>query len=316
MTSYPADEEQNYETVACPMCGGREDDLLFSKGPSRVVRCRTCRLIYAAVRPRESVMAAIYDESYFQERTRVSEEFIAGQRTLHDVMLEGLVRRLGEPSPGDRLLDIGCGIGKLLLQARAASWEVEGIEPSSYAASYAREQLGLNVRTGLFRAGEFPPETYRAVVLLDVIEHFYDPLPMMREIHRILRPEGFCLLTTPNVWGLSRWLFGGKNYALDATLGGVGHVTFFSVSTLAAMLRAAGLSNVRSRTGEVYLKNFTDLWQRICRSDRPAAELHRKARTALRPRWWTVALYHTANGLLAATRLGDQITALAWRRRK
>jgi 2-polyprenyl-3-methyl-5-hydroxy-6-metoxy-1,4-benzoquinol methylase len=255
-------------------------------------------------------MARIYDDSYFLDRTRVSEEFIEGRCTLHDVMIEGILRRLGKPSPGDRLLDIGCGVGKLLLRARELGWEVEGIEPSAYASAHARDSLGLNVRTGVFRVGEFPEAAFRAIVLLDVVEHFYDPLPMLREIHKLLRPDGCCLLTTPNVSGLSRWLFGGRNYALDATLEGVGHVTFFSVSTLAAMLRAAGFSQTNAWTGEIYLKNFTDL----IRKGRPAADLHRKARVALRPRWWTVAAYHTANRLLALTHLGDQITMLAYRR--
>jgi len=300
---------EDYETAACPMCGGRDGAPLFAKGPSRIARCRACRLAYASVRPTESAMARIYDNTYFQDRTSVSEEFIEGRRTLHDVMIETLLKRLGQPAPGDRLLDVGCGVGKLLLRARELGWAVEGIEPSAYASAYARDALRLDVRTGIFRAGEFPEAAFRAVVLLDVIEHFYDPLAMLREIHKLLRPGGCCLLTTPNVSGVSRWLFGARNYALDATLEGVGHVTFFSESTLAAMLRATGFSRTRSWTGEVYLKNFTDLLRR----GRPAADLHRKARVALRPRWWTVAAYHLANRLLALTHLGDQITLIASR---
>jgi len=313
MATHERKVEEGYEVVTCPMCHGHEAKPMFLKGPSKIVRCRSCCLVYASMRPRESAMTSIYSDKYFQERSRVSEEFLEGQRTLHDVMGEKILRRLGKPSPGDHLLDIGCGVGKFLLHAREYGWDVAGIEPSAYAAAYARESLGLNVQTGLFRAGEYPAALYRAVVLLDVIEHFYDPLAMLREIHQILQSDGCCALTTPNFRGLSTFLFGGDNYALDATLAGPGHVTFFSPATLRAMLRAVGFARIKLWTGEIYLKNFTDLLRRLFASRRSSAELHGQARRLLRPKWWTVALYHMVNWVLKTTRLGDQITVLAFK---
>ncbi|MCX8038526.1 MAG: class I SAM-dependent methyltransferase [Candidatus Sumerlaeia bacterium] len=301
----------DYEPAACPLCRSADAAVLYLQGPARIARCRACDLVYAAVRPTLEAMMRIYSDSYFHERTQVSEEFVEGRRTLHDILCEGVLRRLPPPRPGDRLLDIGCGIGKTLLHARARGWTVEGIEPSAYASAYAREHLGLAVRTGVFQEGLVPPETFRAVVMLDVIEHFYEPLPMLREIHRILQPGGHLALTTPNVKGLSTRLFGGRNYALDATLGGVGHVTFFSEQTLAAMLGMAGFASVRSWTGEVYVKNVTDWIRRTFRLRQSGGDLHKKARTALRPAPWTVAAYHAVNAVLRLTRLGDQITALA-----
>ncbi len=301
----------DYESAVCPLCRSGDSAVLYIQGPAQIARCRTCGLVYAAVRPTLEAMMRIYSDSYFHERTQVSEEFVEGRRTLHDLLCEGVLRKLPPPRPGDRLLDIGCGIGKTLLHARALGWTVEGIEPSAYASAYARDQLGLAVQTGLFQTGLFAPETFRAVVMLDVIEHFYDPLPMLCEIQRILQPGGYLALTTPNVNGLSTRLFGGRNYALDATLGGVGHVTFFSEKTLAAMLGMAGFESVRSWTGEVYLKNLTDWGRRAFRLKQSGGDLHKKARSALRPAAWTVAAYHAINAVLRLTRLGDQITALA-----
>lgn len=307
------DRPEDYEAAACVMCGSTDGKVLFAKGPSRVVRCRQCRLCYAAVRPKESVMTAIYNQGYFQDRSQVSAEFVRGQRTLYDVMCERILRRLGQPTAGARLLDIGCGTGKLLAIAQRYGWTVQGIEPSDYASRWARDTYGFDVRTGVFRGGEFPAGAFDAVVLSDVVEHLYAPLPMLGEILRILRPGGVCVITTPNVKGLSTRLFGGRNYALDATTAGSGHVTFFSPQTLRAILRAAGFAEVRLWTGELYLKNFTDFLQRIRPSKRSAADVHKAARNMLRPSRAIVLFHSAVNRFLKITRLGDQITALAYK---
>src|SRR5439155_66445 len=64
----------------------------------------------------------------------------------------------------------------LLAEARERGWgEQVGIEPSAFASAYARDRLGLDVRTDDLFAAPLPGHRFDAVVLGDVIEHLPRP---------------------------------------------------------------------------------------------------------------------------------------------
>src|SRR6202030_1829444 len=69
----------------------------------------------------------------------------------------------GPPAAAPRLLDLGCWVGFLMAEARERGWDPLGVEPSEFAAAYARERLGLSViNDGLFEA-ELPAHAFTAV---------------------------------------------------------------------------------------------------------------------------------------------------------
>src|SRR5437667_7868008 len=128
---------------------------------------------------------------------------------------EELVRRKAEPKPsfvpgreqnalphipqGSRLLDVGCGNGVLLQQAPSPLLAL-GADISLTALGIARRN-GLNVVRATFEGSYLPFRDTRfdRVTCLDVIEHLFDPRPLLREIHRVLVPGGRLILQTPNV---------------------------------------------------------------------------------------------------------------------
>jgi len=99
------------------------------------------------------------------------------------------------------LLDIGCGVGKLLsiLRERSALQHAVGID----VAPGTEEILGKAGFEGLtLDAGSlfpFPDHSFDTVTCGEVIEHVFDVDMLLSEIHRVLRPGGMLILTTPNL---------------------------------------------------------------------------------------------------------------------
>jgi len=96
--------------------------------------------------------------------------------------------------PG-RVLDVGCGLG-FLLSGIDDRWEKWGVELSEYAAQHAL-QYG-NVLCGVLRASKLESNSFDAVLLHHVVEHFQDPVSELIEIKRILKPNGKLVLGMPD----------------------------------------------------------------------------------------------------------------------
>ncbi|MFC1693277.1 class I SAM-dependent methyltransferase [Candidatus Latescibacterota bacterium] len=109
------------------------------------------------------------------------------------------VARLIELVPDGRLLDVGCGRGHWMHYIRElSSLDVEGVELSEDAASYAREQHGLTVVTGDLVSARFKDDSFEAVYLRHVLEHVTEPAAFIAEVFRILIPGGICAVHVPN----------------------------------------------------------------------------------------------------------------------
>ena len=118
----------------------------------------------------------------------------------------------GPPHPQARLLDVGLAYGFLaaLLQS-AGSWKCEGLElPENIPVycAFARAH-GVTVHPGKLGLKPLPlaDASYDAIVFSEVLEHLrISPSLVFRELRRVLAPDGYLLLTTPNVARLTNVL--------------------------------------------------------------------------------------------------------------
>jgi len=69
------------------------------------------------------------------------------------------------------------------------------VEMSAYAAASARSR-GFDIVTGQLSDAAYPDGRFDAVTLFDVMEHLPDPVPVLEEAHRILRPGGLLVMGT------------------------------------------------------------------------------------------------------------------------
>ena len=107
--------------------------------------------------------------------------------------------------PGDVVLDVGCANGAHTLAAAARCRRIYGLDYDPRQLAVARRTAaarGLaNVHlfawdvTGRF---PFPDASFDAALFLDVIEHLQPRIAVLREIRRVLRPDGTLLVSGPN----------------------------------------------------------------------------------------------------------------------
>src|SRR5262245_26233020 len=163
----------------------------------------------------------------------------AGRRRTSRRLLELVSRHAGL----GRLLEVGCGHGLLLDEARRAGWDVLGVEPSSSTGGHARDVLGLDVRDATVE--QLDPAVdgrFAAIVLADVIEHLDDPAGAVRACRGLLADGGVLLVVTPDPDSRTARLAGASWWGFLPA-----HTFLLPRRTLRALLAGEGLELVEDR---------------------------------------------------------------------
>jgi ubiquinone/menaquinone biosynthesis C-methylase UbiE len=101
--------------------------------------------------------------------------------------------------PGDRILEIGCGIGTVVAELVRQGYDAMGTDISQVAIEYGRAKYG-NVRLEVQPAEELPyaDGTFDAVLSFDLFEHIARIDRHVDEVQRVVKPGGHYLFETPN----------------------------------------------------------------------------------------------------------------------
>jgi 2-polyprenyl-3-methyl-5-hydroxy-6-metoxy-1,4-benzoquinol methylase len=146
--------------------------------------------------------------------------------------------------PRGKLLDVGCGNGSFLAFMKSLGWDVEGVEPDPKAAEIARSSLQVKVLASSLESAQFPSEHFEAVTLAHVLEHVHDPIALLKECRRVLKPGGTIVVRTPNLSSLGYRFFRGSWVGLETPR----HLFLFNPHTLKACAEKASLSTLAVRT--------------------------------------------------------------------
>ena len=205
----------DWEEVVCPTCGPTAPSrLLFQRQDRHGIRlCHGCGLMFASPRFTPAKLAEIYeredvsDASVFENFDYARWKSQAGYnvRALTSYKVKDLLLNLvAQYLPAEsRLLDVGCGFGLTVYEAKQRGYRADGIDISQRFLKLAREKLGLNLQQGRLEDAHFPDSSYDGVIFWDVLEHVHNPLELLSEIQRITRPGGYIFGQVPNWRGLS-----------------------------------------------------------------------------------------------------------------
>ena len=230
--------------IPCAGCESYQCVPFCSENGLGLVKCSQCGLVYVSQRPETVELYNLYDETYYQNETSGIvgyTNYIADEANIRRTFSRRL-KRLERFVPARGMaLDVGCAMGFFLSEAQNRGWNVQGLDISPYAAEYARERFGIDVRQGSLLDLDYPENAYDLISLWDVIEHVPNPKAYVTRAAALLKPGGVIALATPDVGSLPARLTGKRwiGYKLSEE-----HLYYFSRETLSQMLERAGFDIV------------------------------------------------------------------------
>lgn len=191
----------------------------------RVVRCRACTHLFCA--PLPDAIAAQYHDVVDEEYLRHAES--------RRLAAQAVIARVAKRGGRGRLLDVGCATGDFLSAARAAGFDAEGLELSSWSCTLARGRGFTVHQKTLAEFARACPARYDVVSLIGVIEHLPEPRAEMDHLAALVKPGGMIVVWTgdadawlPRLLGRRWWYWQGQ------------HIQYFTHASLTRLARASG----------------------------------------------------------------------------
>ena len=243
---------------SCRLCGSNRYRPLFSADNIRrkakrffsLVECADCGFKYFNPSPTEDSLRYYYEDYMAHVPERIN-------------FLEKLYYRFfrnpkGVKHPG-KLLDIGCGNGKYLDFMRSQGWDVAGVDWGR-GCEFPSRVLKIPVYDGHIWDHRLPDQSFDLITLWFVIEHIWDPMRLMAECRRILKPGGQIIVSTLNSESIEGKLFKRYWWHLLAPE----HLSQFDVRSLTRLIEKNGFRITHLRQEPVCggilgsIQNFLD----------------------------------------------------------
>lgn len=175
----------------CPVCGAGVKPVLIDKYMEfSINRCPACDVVYSD--PMKSPGADWYEKSELYSVGKVLNSELGWH---HKQFIDGGALY------GKRLLDVGCGPGLFLSEARKKGYEVWGLDFDKGNIRLAKERYGLEnifVKSIEDLSRDFSKKKFDVITFFEVLEHLEDPSKFMSQVKEMLNKDGYIALSVPN----------------------------------------------------------------------------------------------------------------------
>jgi len=227
--------------IICLICKSKRFEIIYPMAGYKLAKCKSCSMIWDPfVRVDQKTL---YNKDYFINDNPKGgyKNYFEGMKINRKTFKERIKKISRLIKKKQDLLDLGCALGDCLLEAKSLGWKkIEGIDPSRYAASFARKR-GLSIKCGTLESLKLKKNKYNVVLCQDVAEHLQNPVGSLKLISKILKPNGLLYIITPNVSGnwskvlKSFWY----HYKPEE------HISYFSPETISLALKKASFTDIK-----------------------------------------------------------------------
>ena len=160
-----------------------------------------------------------------------------------------------------RVLDIGCGIGTMLIAAAGIGTDTVGIDISKEGLKKAKRKI----KSGSFITGDvqvlpFKNDTFDAIICKDILEHLPNDDIALSEIYRVLRPKGSVIIYVPHNGVLSFEWFISKIIGYNYIDSGSGHLRRYKSKEIISLLEKTNFYISKKNYFAHYFISITDIF--------------------------------------------------------
>lgn len=236
----------------CPLCGGSQYAPLLSHDGWDLVQCSGCGLAYLPRIAADDLVTTDLEWSaaFSQDRrqrwlkTPWMRLWTLVTMWVHPSREASALRWIRRYTPRGRLLDLGCGNGRLVAAALDAGYDAFGVDVSPLMIRKALRRVPPErVQCGRLTDLDQPAGSFDVAVSMSYLEHEPRPAETVRRVFELLRPGGLTAHKVPNYDSRLRRVLGRRwsGYRWPS------HVQYFTPTTLGRLLEKAGFEIVGVR---------------------------------------------------------------------
>lgn len=224
---------------ACPVCHSSDLRDKYDVDGFTITRCTACDLMFVREQLTQDDLVPYYDA--------VDEDYIYNDPINVDNLqyyFNSLKPLIEEKVPGKgRLLDIGCSAGIFL--DLMDGWERHGIEFPGHAGDIARAKFGDKIHFGTIESYDRDEkrEYFDCITLLDSFDHMLDPVGILTECRKMLRPGGLLVVKVHESGGWYAKVSGKSLYSIIPPY----HMFFYTKRSLLGLLERVGMKVTDAR---------------------------------------------------------------------
>jgi 2-polyprenyl-3-methyl-5-hydroxy-6-metoxy-1,4-benzoquinol methylase len=226
-----------YEPVKrCPVCRSKRRQHLVSRFGLDIYRCTNCTHGYMDPRIKYKEIHKIYWHDKTAEDIYTTPMQVKIDKIKYNYGLR-LAETYGLPSKG-RILDIGCGTGLFLKQAKRFGFkDCVGIDPNKLYIKLYKNMKGIKFYSTDFESLELDElgGNFDCMSMWSVMEHIYDPVKFFTRMNKLMKKSGIFLVFTPNTNALSTRLFRDQSPIFVWK-----HVSFWTADSLKLFMEKMG----------------------------------------------------------------------------
>lgn len=143
----------------------------------------------------------------------------------------------------NKILDVGCGPGIFLTEAKKRGWEVYGTEFTDDQIAFLKQRGVLTVQ-GKLKQDSFKENMFDVIISSEVIEHINNPIEEIRLFHRFVRKGGLVYITTPNFNAIERYLLKEKYNIICYPE----HLCYYTPKTINTLMVNCGFKKFKLKT--------------------------------------------------------------------